>query len=235
MSCHVPFKKTDVIHQVAAVPATLPGRYLVVNNHETSGRCLHWLRGVLGSPDLPFDALTAAAATSTPGSGGVIFTPWLAGERTPIADRNARAGFHNVSLATTHADLVRAVLEGVALNDRWTLEVVEKFTRHRLDPLRALGGGAVSALWCQIHADVLDRTIEQVADPMLGGLRGAALGAALAVGAVRPEQVRSLVPVQATFRPDPGRVATYTRVFAEFPRLYRAQRAMFARLNAGAG
>jgi xylulokinase len=161
----------------------------------------------------------------------VIFTPWLAGERTPIGDRKARAGFHNLSLTTTRADLVRAVLEGVAYNDRWLHEAVEKFAGARLDPIRVIGGGAVSALWCQIHADVMDRTLEQTAEPLNAGLRGAALAASLALGAVRIDQVRALVPVAATFRPDPAKRAVYDRLFAEFPGLYKAQKSMFARLN----
>jgi len=235
VSCHVPFKKTDVINQVASVPSCLPGSYVVLNNHETSGRCLHWVRDVLdpsGHGDhVPFTSLTELAAGAAPGSGGVIFTPWLAGERTPIADRNARGGFHNVSLSTTRADLVRAVLEGVALNDLWTHEVMEKYVGRRLDQIRVVGGGALSDLWCQIHADALDRTIERVADPNVAGLRGAALLAGMALGAVGTQQVRDLVPVSATFRPDPAGTAVYRRLFAEFPGLYRAQKKMFARLN----
>lgn len=235
VSCHVPRKKTDVINQVAAVPSCLPDRYIALNNHETSGRCLHWLRDVLdpsGQGDhLPFESLTELAEQSRPGSGGVIFTPWLAGERTPIADRNARGGFHNVSLSTTRADLVRAVLEGVALNDRWTHGVMERFVDRRLDHIRAVGGGAQSDLWCQIHADVLDRTIERVADPTVTGLRGAALVAALALKAVDPDEIRDLVPTSARFTPRPDAVAQYRRAFTEFPGLYRSQRKMFARLN----
>jgi xylulokinase len=235
VSCHVPGKKTDVINQVAAVPSCLPGRYVVLNNHETSGRSLHWVRDVLdpsGHGDqVPFESLTELAGRSPVGSGGVIFTPWLAGERTPIADRNARAGFHNVSLSTTRADLVRAVLEGVAMNDRWTHEVVEKFVGRRLDHIRVVGGGAQSDLWCQIHADVLDRTVERVADPTTTGLRGAALVAAMALRAVSPEHIRDLVPASATFSPRAEAVATYRLLFDEFPGLYRGQRKMFARLN----
>ncbi|HET9657466.1 MAG TPA: FGGY-family carbohydrate kinase [Kineosporiaceae bacterium] len=236
VSCHVPFKKTDVINQIAAVPSCLPGSYLVLNNHETSGRCLHWLRDVLDpsgrGEHVPFEALTELAAGSRPGSGGVIFTPWLAGERTPIADRNARGGFHNVSLSTTRADLVRAVLEGVALNDLWTHEVMEKYAGRRLDQIRAVGGGALSDLWCQIHADALDRTVERAAEPNVAGLRGVALVAGVALGSVATERIRELVPVSATFRPDPAATAAYRRLFAEFPGLYRAQKKMFARLNA---
>ena len=74
-----------------------------------------------------FDATLAADAA--PGSGNVIFTPWLKGERSPVADRTMRAGFHNMSLATTQADLVRSVLEGVAYNNQWLHEAVEKFVR----------------------------------------------------------------------------------------------------------
>jgi len=235
VSCHVPAKKTDVLHQIAAVPGAMPGRYLVLNNHETSGRCLQWLRDVLGAGggQATYPELDALAARSAPGAGGVLFTPWLAGERTPVADRRARGGFHNLSLATGPSELVRAVLEGVAYNDRWTLDLVERFVGRRLDELRMVGGGARSDLWCQIHADVLDRTIEQVAEPDHAGLRGAALGAAVALGELAPRDVRALVPVARTFRPRPAAVARYRTLYAEFPRLYRRQRRMFARLNAG--
>jgi len=223
-----------VLHQIAAVPSAVPGRYLVLNNHETSGRCLQWLRDVLGEPGRPepdYPALDALAERAEAGAGGVLFTPWLAGERTPVADRRARGGFHNLSLGTGRAELVRAVLEGVAYNDRWTLDLVEKFVGRRLDPLRMVGGGARSDLWCQIHADVLDRTIEQVAEPEHAGLRGAALGAAVALGELAPQDVGDLVPIAATFRPRPGAVARYRTLYAEFPRLYHRQKRMFARLN----
>ena len=116
------------------------------------------------------------------GSGDVLFTPWLAGERSPVDDRNARGGFHNLSLGTTRAHLVRAVLEGVAYNSRWLHEAVERFAKRRLDPVRVIGGGATSDLWCQIHADVMGRTIERVAEPLHANLRGAALFAGAGAG-----------------------------------------------------
>ena len=232
----VPFKKTDAFHQVASVPGLGPGRYMIADNHETGGACLDWVCGVVpgllggdGRPD--FTRALALAAEARPGSSGVIFTPWLRGERSPVEDRHARAGFHNLSLTVARADLVRAVLEGVAYNNRWLHQAVERFAKRRLDPLRMVGGGAQSDLWCQIHADVMDRTIERVDEPVLANLRGAALIAGMALGAVLPSDVAALVPVDAVFRPDPGRRASYDRLFAEFPRLYRAQRRTFARLN----
>ncbi|MGE5289160.1 MAG: xylulokinase [Micromonosporaceae bacterium] len=239
ISCPVGFKKTDPIRQIATVPGVVSGRYLVANNHETAGACLQWLRdriiapddGLSGGPRPGFAELTELAATAPPGSGSVLFTPWLAGERSPIDDRNARAGFHNLSLDTGRAAMVRAVLEGVAYNNRWLHEAVEHFVKRRLEPIRVFGGGAQSDLWCQIHADVMDRTIERLADPMHANLRGAAIVAGLALGAVDPAGAGELAPVGATFRPDPARRAAYDRLYAEFPKLYRSQKGMFRRLN----
>jgi xylulokinase len=251
ISCPVPMKKTDALRQIASVPGLTGDRYLVVDNHETAGLCLQWFRDNVAAADVPFgapksdvptsgaptsgaptfDALTSLASSAPAGSNGVLFTPWLAGERSPVDDRRARGGFHNLSLSTTRADLVRAVLEGVAYNSRWLHDAVERFVKRRLDPIRILGGGAISDLWCQIHADVMGRTIERVADPLRANLRGAAMFAGLALGAVELEEIASLVPVDARFVPDARRVDAYERLYAEFPRLYRAQRAMFHRLD----
>jgi xylulokinase len=234
ISCPVPMKKTDAVHQIASVPGLRPGSYLIADNHDAGGLCLQWLRVNVLGPDvapLSFDALTTLAASAPAGSGGVIFTPWLAGERSPVDDRRARGGFHNLSLSTTRAHMVRAVLEGVAYNSRWLHDAVERFARRRLDPLRVIGGGATSDLWCQIHADVMGRTIERVAEPLQGNLRGAAMFAALALEDVAPEEIDSLVRVDARFEPDANLAPTYDRLFGEFPKLYRAQKAMFARLN----
>jgi xylulokinase len=240
ISCPFDAKKTDVVRQMATVPGITNDRYLIANNQDTAGRCFEWFRdnvAASGAGDgagvaAPgYDRLCELAAAVPAGSGDVIFTPWLTGERSPIDDRNARGGFHNVGLSTTQAHLARAVLEGVAYNSRWLLHGVEKFAKRRLDPIRIIGGGAQADLWCQIMADVTDHTIERVAEPLHGGLRGAAVFAAMGLGAVRRDEVRSLIPVDATFKPDPANRAVYDRLFAEFPGLYKAQKAMFARLN----
>jgi xylulokinase len=241
ISCPLAKKKTDLLHQMATVPGLTAGRYLLVNNQDTAGRCFEWLRdNIVSPPDglagpeggpVDYGALVDMAATVAPGSGNVIFTPWLTGERSPISDRHARGGLHNVSLSTTRPHLVRAVLEGVAYNSRWLLEGADRFTGRRLDPIRLIGGGAQADLWCQIVADVLDRRIERVAEPLHANLRGAAIFAGLARGEVQPAEVRSLVPVDTTFFPDPAKRAVYDRLFAEFPKLYKAQKGMFARLN----
>jgi xylulokinase len=244
ISLPVPRKKTDVVHGMASIPG-LPGvggGYLLANNHDTSGLCLQWLRDNIvgvddglfatdGADSCSFDDLTALAARSEPGAGRVVFTPWLAGERTPVSDSHLRGGFHNLSLATTRADLVRAVLEGVAYNNHWLHGYVERFAKRRLDPIRIVGGGASSDLWCQIHADVMDRTVERVGDPLNAQLRGAAILAGMALGVVDRSDVRDLVAVVATFTPDAASRRVYDRLSGELPTLYKSQRKMFRRLN----
>src|SRR5215470_5657422 len=187
LTCHVPFKRTDLRHNMASLPSPIPQRYFIANEQETAGAALTFLRDrVLFGDDPPAGAYAGfdrMAAQAPPGSHGVVFTPWLYGERTPVEDRFVRGGFHNLSLSASRDDLVRAVFEGVALNARWLLEAVERFSRHRLEPIRFIGGGARSDVWCQIFADVLGRAIEQVADPVNANARGAGL---LAAGLLQP-------------------------------------------------
>ena len=234
VSCPFPRKRTDAIRQMATVPGILPGLRLVANNQESGGGrwpgCADCLDGDdTGAAD-GIRRAVRAGRTAAPGSGRLLFTPWLAGERSPIDDRGARGGFHNLSLRTTRADLVRSVLEGVALNSRWLARAVERFVGQPLGTVRAIGGGASSSLWCSIYASVLDRPVEQVAEPMLANLRGAGLIAGLSLGAVAPEEVRRLVPVAATHLPDPEAVAVYDALAVEFPKLYAAQKGTFVRL-----
>lgn len=228
-------KKTDILRAMASVPGLTADRYLLANNQETAGRCLEWFRGSVavrdGGQPPTYDELTAAAARAPAGSGDVLFTPWLAGERSPVEDHSARGGFHNVSLATRAEHLTRAVLEGVAFNARWLLEGADRFAGRRLSPVRLVGGGAQSLLWGQILADVCDRPFERVAEPMFTGLRGTALFAAVALGDLGWEDVRGLVPVADRLEPLPENRRVYDRLFAEFPGLYKRQRRMFARLN----
>ncbi len=228
----VPMKKTDAVRQVASVPGLSPDRYLIANNHETGGLCLQWLRDKILGSSAGFPEIIAEAESSPPGAGGVIFTPWLNGERSPVDDRRARGGWHNLSLATGRCDLVRAVLEGVAFNNRWLLDACDHFAGRRLDPIRIIGGGAQSELWCQMHADILDRTVERVAQPLHAGLKGAGLFAALSLGAVQASEMRRLVEVDACFVPDPARRSEYERLYEQFPKLYKAQRSIWRSLNA---
>jgi xylulokinase len=186
----------------------------------------------------PVDAyqrLDKMAARAPAGSGRLIFTPWLYGERTPVQDAWVRAGFFNVSLENTRADLARAVFEGVALNTRWLLGAAEQFCKRRLDGIHLVGGGAVSPLWCQIFADVLDRTVHQMKEPRLATLRGAAILALVALKEMTFVQVADTIQIERTYQPDPQNHKIYAELYREFINLFRALQPIYKRLNSRSG
>ncbi len=230
LSCHLPAKKTDLLHNQAALPSAVPGRYFLANEHEVGGAALLWLRDQAGMiRDL--DEAHELAAASVAGSNRVIFTPWLNGERTPVDDHTIRGGWNNVSLTTNRADLVRSVFEGVAYNSKWLLETAEAFTKRPLDGLNFIGGGARSDLWCQMHADVCDRVIRRVAEPQHANARGAAFVAWLALGRQTLDELNRAVAIETEFHPDPTARAAYAPLYREFLKLYKAHKPIHARLN----
>jgi xylulokinase len=234
VSCHVPYKRTDVLHSVASLPAALPGRWLVASEQDTAGASLERLRDLLlpGSGADGFTELERLATAAAAGSGGLLFTPWLNGERTPVDDGQVRGGLHNITMATTREQVARAVFEGVALNTRWMHTAVERFCRRRLEPIAFVGGGARSALWAQIMADVLGRTVRRIGDPRSANLRGAALLALVGLGELRPDELEGRAPIAAEHAPDPATRATYDDLFAAFRGTYRASRWTRRRLSA---
>lgn len=252
VSCHVPFKKTDALTNIASIPSGIPGRYLVADEHETGGACLTWLRdnvlypgdalplaggdgagagAVVGAPEGFFAALNDVASSVPVGSHGVMFTPWLNGERSPVDDHTIRGGFHNLSLSSTRSDMVRAVFEGVALNSAWLLGAAEKFCKRRFDSLAFVGGGANSDLWSQIHADAMGRQIRQVADPVLANVRGAALLTLVALGHLTLEDVPATVDIKAVYEPDPEAAQVYEGLLKEFVNFYKETKGIYKRLN----
>lgn len=237
ISCPAEAKKSNVLAEIITVPGPTQGTYAVLNNIDTAGASLDWFRRVISLDGRLSDVVDVAtlldlAAESVPGSNGVTFAPWLAGAQAPFADARARAGFDNITLGSGAADLVRAVLEGVAVQNALLLDAVEKFVGSTFNSLRLIGGGARSDLWCQIHADALDRTLERVDDPLNAGLRGAALAAAMTLGTVQPEEVRDIVRVGTTFRPDPANRAVYDRLAAAMRKTRTGQKRTLRVLNA---
>jgi xylulokinase len=244
VGARVPFKRTDVFHQIATVPGLDPAHPVVANNQETGGAALHWLREqIIASPDgldggaaaealaPSFDDLLDLASRAPAGCEGVLFMPWLNGERSPVEDKVARAGWLNLSLRTDRAMLVRSVLEGVAYNSRWLLDAYEKFLKRPVPKVRILGGGAQSELWCQIYADVLARPVEQVADPRHAQLRGVALWARVCLGELTLDDVPALTPAAASFTPS-AHAAVYRDGYAEYRKLYGRLKGLYHRLNA---
>jgi len=241
LTCHVPFKKTDIFHNMASLPSAIPGRYFIANEQETAGACLKFLRDNIlyhedelltkaGVPDVYkiFDRIVEQAPA---GSGKLIFTPWLYGERTPVEDHAVRGGFHNLSLQTTREHVIRAVFEGVAYNSRWLLGHVEQFIKRRFEAINMIGGGANSNVWCQIHADVLDRTIRQVKDPIEANARGAGFLAAVALGHLTFDDISERIQIAATYEPNPKNRQIYDELFREFLNIYKSNKKIYQRLN----
>ncbi len=240
VTCHVPFKKLDIVHAIASLPSAIPGRYLLTDAQECAGVCLTHLRDNLifpedgmsaAKPANAYEVFNQVAARAPAGSGKLIFTPWLYGERAPVEDRYARGGFFNLSLHTTRAEMVRAVFEGVAYNTRWLFQYVEKFIGQRIEAVNMVGGGAKSDLWCQIHADVYDRPIRQMKDPIEVNVRGAALLGAAALGFIPYDEIGAHVPVVKTYQPQPENRKIYDELFREFTNLYAANSKILGRLN----
>lgn len=253
LSARVPFKKTDIFHSIATLPGLDPDFPVVGNNIETGGAALAWLREQIIAPNdglagggsgigadgaappgaLPsFTDIIALAQDVPAGSEGVLFAPWLAGERSPVEDRHIRGSWLNLSLRTNRAILVRSVLEGVALNIRWLFEYYQKFLGQPVRQLRILGGGAQSDLWCAIIASVLNVRVERVADPLHAQLRGVALWSRVCLGELTLHQAADLVPVEKVFDPDPRDVRAYAQQYREYTSLYRTVKGFYHRLNA---
>ncbi len=225
ISCHVRFKKTDILHNIATLPSAVPRRYFIANEQESAGVCLTFLRDLMfdsgeSSPN-PYACMDALASEVPAGSEGLLFTPWLYGERTPVENHAIRGGFHRVSLNHRKGHFVRAVLEGVALNARWLLRYVERMAGRRLEPIRLIGGGARSDLWCQIVADVLQREVWQIEDPQSATVRGVALLGLVSLGWSDWKTLTRTTPVRQVYRPNPALAPLYEELFREFLARYR--------------
>ena len=242
LTCHVPFKRTDIINSITSLPSAIPGRYLVATEQDIAGGCLTLLRDNIFYPDdelshgaAPDDVLETfcrMAERVPAGSDKLIFTPWLNGERTPVENHLIRGGFFNQSLSHTRAHIIRAVFEGVAYNTRWMHEHVERYVKKRFEAINIIGGGANSSEWCQIHADVLDRRIRRVKQPGLANVRGAALLGSLALGYITVDDIPERVKITDTYDPNPENREIYDQLFGEFLNIYKNNKQMYARLNA---
>ena len=199
-----------------AVPATWHAMGVMLS----AAGSLQWLHDAI-APGVSFDELLTEAAEWPPGCEGLLFAPYLAGERTPHADPDARGAFVGLSLRHNRGALVRAVLEGVAFGLRDSLELLRDLGVQP-EVGRVSGGGARSELWRAIVASVLDLPLELTAVT-----EGAAYGAALlAVGGDPRETADRAVQVRGQTNPDPSWVTEYAAVYDRFRALYPALRSV---------
>ena len=258
LAAHVPFKKTDVFASIASLPCALPGRWLLTALQATAGGNLTWLRDNVLDGRCTFDAPSVDPTASVnpqddllaeeerpdvfkifdqiarrvpPGSNGVLYTPWIWGERAPVDDRSLRAGLFNLSLDNTREDIVRAFFEGVALNTRWLLKPVRKFLGGPVEAINLVGGGGQSDVWCQIVADVLGVTVRRVRDPIQANARGAAWIAAAGLGEIAFSDVPGLVEFDGEFVPSAAAAEVYDARYRTFLEIHKQMRPVYRRIN----
>ena len=213
----------------------VPGRWHVMGVTQAAGLSFRWLRDLLrrtsGSSDLSYDDLTREAENIPAGSDGVLWAPYLMGERTPHLDPNARGTLTGLAASHGRGHVTRAILEGVAFSLKDTFSLFDEM-QVPIRNIRLGGGGARSALWRQIQADVYAHQVE-----ILAAEEGAAYGAALlaGVGAQFWSSVEdacdAVVKVQQRVSPDPKATQVLKKQYDHYRRLYPALKPLFSTMS----
>ena len=203
-------------------------RFLAVGG-TLSGALQEWFRSV-AAPGIAFETLDAEAAAVPPGADGLRLLPYLQGERTPVWDAGATGAFVGLSLVHGRGHLYRAVLESVAVSFRHCAEVAAE-KGARLREVIAVNGGARSAVWRQILADIFGSELVTV-NTSEGAAFGAALLAAAGCGAFVSAEEAVAAAVRITGRTAPGeQVAAYEEAYAVYRQLYPSLKGLFAELS----
>jgi xylulokinase len=238
---HVAHKASDLEHAIVSSPSPIRGSYVAIAENGIGAKALdHFLTNVTFANDAlgdhrvdhVFGQVDRLVQDSPPGSGSLLFLPWLAGAQAPSQNPNARGGFLNLSLTTTRADMVRSILEGVAYNLRWLLPAVEEFAGNQFERLYFSGGGALSDEWSQILSDVTDRPLLQLDDPRHVITRATAFLAFERLGLVEMTDFDKITRVKRSYEPQPERREIYHSLFEQFLAAFDRNRPIFDSLNA---
>jgi xylulokinase len=202
-------------------PVVDSGRWQLYGPTQSSGGSLGWALQAFASPALETEAALVEAATAPPGAGGVLFLPYLEGERAPLWDPRARGAFVGLGSAHSRAHLLRAVLEGVACSVRHILHTAEALAGAPAAELRVAGGGSRLALWNQIKADAVGRPVRACVTSE-NGVLGAAMLAAVGAGVYGDVTAagEAMVQLLDPLAPDPETAATYDRLYERYVALY---------------
>lgn len=238
---HAPRPKRDVgserepagrLHTMCAADGTgdRPGHWSVTGCTLSAAGALQWARDVI-APGVSFEELLAEAATVPPGSGGLLFMPYLTGERCPHPDPHARGGWIGLTARHTRAHLIRAVIEGVTFTMGEILDLVRR-AGVEASAVRLGGGGARSSLWRQMQADVYGvpvATTSTEQGPAFGAALLAGVGAGLWSSAA--EAVEATISEVERLEPDPHGEKSYSPAREAFAGLYAGLRDRFAALG----
>jgi xylulokinase len=209
----------------------IPGRWHVMGVTQAAGLSLRWFRDTFATNSSgareSYDQLTAEAAKIPAGSDGLLWTPYLMGERTPHLDSNARGALIGLTASHTRAHVVRAILEGVAFSLRDTFTLFREMNVP-VTTIRLGGGGARSPLWRQIQADVYGHAVE-IVEAEEGAAYGAAILAAVGAGMWPSVDAACAAAVRVASRvnPQPAAAATLNGSYSAFRRIYPATREIF--------
>ncbi len=234
-------KASDLEHAIVASPSPINGSYVAIAENGIGAKALdHFLTNVTFANDALADHTTGdmfgrvdeLVRDVPPGSGSVLFLPWLTGSHAPSSNENARGGFLNLSLRTTRAHMVRSILEGVAYNLRWLLPSVEQFAGQEFEQVHLSGGGALSDEWSQILADVMGRPLLQLEDPRHCITRTTAFLGFERMGLLEMADFAKINRVRNTYEPHPERSAVYDGLFDQFLAAFDRNRPIFESLNA---
>jgi xylulokinase len=209
----------------------IPGRWHVMGVTQAAGLSLRWFRDQFRTGESNghdrYESLTDEAAAAPPGAQGVFWVPYLMGERTPHRDPNTRGALLGLSASHSRAHVIRAIMEGVAFSLKDTFTIFEEL-RIPVGSIRLGGGGARSALWREIQADVYGREVELV-EAEEGAAYGAAILAGVGAGnwASVDEACAAVVKVARRIPPDPQNSATMQRAYLTYRRIYPALLSVF--------
>ncbi len=230
----------DPTSRVNTFCSCVDGEYCVFGCILSAGGSFQWFRNVLGEKEVaaakrkkvdPYELLTDLASEAQPGCRGVFWLPYLTGERTPHADPHAKAGWVGIHAGTTRGELVRSVMEGAtfAMND--AVRILKDERGLRVRQIRLSGGGARSAFWRQLQADIYATTCVTI-NAEEGPAYGVALLAAVGTGAFQSvaEACKAAISVTRTVKPDAKAKRLYARHYAEYRRLYPALKDEFAEI-----
>ncbi len=212
-------------------PSIVPGKYILSSNQPAATANLNYLRDMvffpgdeLSSsvpPEDTFQIMDRMAGKALPGSDGLVYFPWLKGVNGQRSGYYPHAVIYNLSPQHTRADIVRAVMEGVALNTRRLLDPVQSIIGRKFNRLNIAGGGGKSIVWCQIFADILNIPIRQVSDPGNVNARGAALIAAVGLGYLSYEDASRVIQFQTVFSPREENRSLSDRMYKDFVSIHR--------------
>lgn len=217
-----------------------PRKWILAGEMETGGGALMWFRDALcrieadqarQSGQSSYEFINEMASSVEPGADGLIFAPWLSGERAPVLDHYARGAFVGLSLNHTKAHFARAVMEGVAYHLRWIIEALER-QGFNIKSLNAIGGGSTSPIWTQIISDITGKELLAVKHPLEAGAMGAALTVAVGLG-VYPsiEAIDELIEIDHHVVPDDTHAKRYLALYREFRALYDSLAPAFRRFH----